>query len=260
MPAVAKMVNRPFADKFLETQGLIAHNILTHKNPAVAWSGGKDSTLVLWLSLKWKPDILTVFNDTGVEYPETIKFIHQLRDEWDINLVENRPTTTFFAIVDKFGFSKSKVEDGHGHGSPCCLNLKEKPALSSIKQHGIDCSFTGVTAVESRQRQMTAIRIGACYFAKTKNSQVVHPILWWTEEEVWSYHEAMNIPSNPIYHVGGYRKGSDRCGCMPCTAYLNWEATCSRLTPKLYRLLKLRKDKQYVMDMGSPETPPPSSE
>jgi phosphoadenosine phosphosulfate reductase len=246
IPFVAERVNRPFAEKLMETQYLISKNIATHKNPSVACSGGKDSILVVWFSLIIKPDIKIVFNDTGVEYPETVKFMQQIANDWKLNLTITHPDKTFFDIADKFGYSISKVQKGHGHGSPCCLNLKEKPTLKYLKDNGIDCQFTGITASESRQRQLTAIRLGSCYYAKTKHCQIVNPIIWWTEDEVWNYTEQMKIPSNPIYHVGGYRKGSDRCGCMPCTSYQKWEATMRRLTPKLYAIIKLRKDKQYV--------------
>lgn len=249
IPEVAKQVNRPFEEKLMETQSLIAHNIHTHKNPAVAWSGGKDSTLVLWLCLQLKPDIRVIFENTGVEYPETIQFTKYVLDNWHLRLTVMKPKITFWEIVNKFGFSNGKQSKGHGHGSPCCLALKEKPMLQFINNFKIDAMFTGITAVESRQRQMSAQRLGSCYYAKSQGCQKVNPILWWTDDEVWQYHEKMNIPSNAIYHVGGYRKGSERCGCMPCTAYKNWESTVRRLTPKLYSILKLRKDKQYVMEM-----------
>lgn len=251
MPAVAKMVNRPFAEKLQEAQYFIAHNIALYKQPAVAWSGGKDSTLVLWLCLKLKPDILTVFNNTGVEYPETVKFISRLRDEWGVNLVETKPLKTFWDIVAVKGFmNKSKNSNG-SHGGVCCADLKEYPMERALRQYHIDAIFTGTTAPESRQRQFTALRLGACYTYKKTGVRKVHPILWWSENEVRQYHADMNIPLNPMYE-----RGCDRIGCMPCTAYKTWEAQLSQTNPKLYRMLKLRKDKQYCMDIGSPSHPP----
>jgi len=253
MPAVAKMVNRPFAEKLQEAQYFIAHNIALYKTPAVAWSGGKDSTLVLWLCLKLKPDILTVFNNTGVEYPETVRFIHKLRDKWEVNLIETTPLKRFWDIVAVKGFMNKTKNSNGSHGGVCCADLKEYPMERAQRQYHIDALFTGVTAPESRQRQFTALRLGACYTYKKTGVRKVHPILWWTEVEVRQYHADMDIPLNPMYE-----KGCDRIGCMPCTAYKTWESQLSLTNPKLYRLLKLRKDKQYCMDMGSPETPPPS--
>ena len=54
----------------------------------------------------------------------------------------------------------------------------------------------------------------------------------------------MDIPNNPLY-----AKGIDRIGCMPCTAFVAWESQLQKFNPKLYRIIKLRKDKQYVMEL-----------
>lgn len=241
IPAVAKMVNRPFAEKFAETQYLIAHNLAIHKTPAVAWSGGKDSTLVLWLCLKLKPDILTVFNNTGVEYPETVKFIHQIRDRWQVNLTETKPDRQYFNIMKSGGYDTGKRKKKNN----CCYWLKEKPWRVTAKQLEVDCEFTGITASENRMRMFNARDYGACFYSKKAKTQRIHPILWWTEQEVRQYHTDMGIPLNPMYS-----KGCDRVGCMPCTAFKGWEAQLSHTNPKLYRLLKLRKDKQYVMNIS----------
>ncbi len=249
IPPVAEKVNRPFTEKFNETMGMIAHNIGIHKNPVVAWSGGKDSTLVLWLCLKLKPDILTVFNNTGVEYPETVKFVHSVKESWKVNLQETQPDRQYFDIMATGGYETGKREKLND----CCYWLKEKPWELKLRQLMADCEFTGITAVENRMRMFNARDYGACFFSKKSKRQRVHPILWWTENEVKQYHADMGIPLNPMYS-----KGCDRVGCMPCTAFKGWEKQLGRTNPKLYRLLKLRKDKQYVMDMGSPITPPPS--
>lgn len=253
IPAVAKKVNRPFAEKFNETMGMIARNIMNHKTPAVAWSGGKDSTLVLWLCLKLKPDILAVFNNTGVEYPETVKFIHWLQDEWKVNLIETKPIKTFWECVKLWGMPEPKAQS-HKSTSQCCNYCKDKPMHNAIKEYFIDAAFNGERAVENRNRMFTAAQRGMCFPLKGEGIQRVKPILWWTEDEVRQYHADMNIPLNPMYS-----RGCDRIGCMPCTAFKSWEKQLVRTNPKLYRLLKLRKDKQYCMDIGSP-APPPDSE
>lgn len=236
------MVNRPFSEKWAETQGFIAKNIHIHKNPTVAWSGGKDSTLVLWLCLKLKPDILTVFNNTGVEYPETVKFIHWLRDEWKVKLIETHPIKSFWDCARKYGFVEGKSgENGKHQRDHCCYYLKESRMSKLIRSEHIDSVFTGLTAVENRTRMLAAGKYGACYHFKRWNCQKVHPILWWTEAEVRQFHTDMNIPLNPIYLK------ADRCGCMPCTAFKSWESQLSQTNPKMYAIIKRMKDKQFVM-------------
>ena len=60
-------------------------------NPTVAFSGGKDSTVVLNLVRKIDPTVKAVFCNTGVEFPETLEYVKTID-----NLVELKPERTFF--------------------------------------------------------------------------------------------------------------------------------------------------------------------
>jgi 3'-phosphoadenosine 5'-phosphosulfate sulfotransferase (PAPS reductase)/FAD synthetase len=105
LPELEPLINRPFTEKWLESTGLVAHNLMElGKNCAVAFSGGKDSTIAVWLATRFYPDIPVVFNNTGVEYPETIQFVHKLANNWNLNLIETKPEMTFWDCVDKWGF------------------------------------------------------------------------------------------------------------------------------------------------------------
>ena len=54
--------------------------------PAIAFSGGKDST-VLWHLIRthfpeWTDKIAVIYGNTGIEYPECTKFARRLKKEW----------------------------------------------------------------------------------------------------------------------------------------------------------------------------------
>ncbi len=58
--------------------------VVCRHRPAVAFSGGKDST-VLWHLLKThfpEQSVMVIYGNTGVEYPECIRFARQLASEW----------------------------------------------------------------------------------------------------------------------------------------------------------------------------------
>ena len=90
----------------METNEIIRHHFeeFTPDKIVVAWSGGKDSTLIFWLVRQINPDITVVFNNTGVELPETIKFIRRMTAEWNINLIETKPyLKNFWQCVKEYG-------------------------------------------------------------------------------------------------------------------------------------------------------------
>jgi len=239
---VADKVNRPFSEKFLETQGLIATNLMKYKgNIAVAFSGGKDSAVILHIAWQLQPDILVVFNNTGVEYPETVNFVKELADKWDLNLIVTHPEKTFWNIAKTKGYDTIKKHKNNN----CCYWLKEKPMRLLVKQLGIQAEITGTTAVENRNRMFHARDDGWCYYLKKNKTQRIHPILWWTPDEVREYITSQELPMNPVY-----AKGAERVGCMPCTAHKFWEEQMRKVNPKLYEIIKLRKDHQYVMRLN----------
>jgi phosphoadenosine phosphosulfate reductase len=250
---VAEKVNRPFETKLAETREVIAHHFEEFGDKvAIAWSGGKDSTLVLYLCLQANPEVPVVFNNTGVEYPETVEFIADLEQKWTLNLLITHPEKTYWECMDEYGFpqgtkwreSQRNVALGRkGNSARCCYWLKEKPMLLVIRQNGYLGYFSGETAIESRLRMFAALK-GTCLHLKKEGICKIKPILWWTESEVWDFIHKENLPINPIYN-----RGADRVGCMPCTAYKTWEAQMQRVNPKLYRIIKLRKDNQYVMEL-----------
>lgn len=247
LPEVREKVNRPFSVKVAETKEIIAHHFEEFGNKvAVAFSGGKDSEVVLWLCLQVNPVVPVVFNNTGVEYPETVRFVARLADEWNLNLTVTHPKKSFWDCVEQYGFPQETKRRGlkfKKNRPYCCYWLKEKPMLLTIRSNGWLGYFTGETASESYNRMMWAKR-GICIHLKKERICKIKPILWWTEDEVWQFIKDNGLPFNQTY-----LKGAERVGCMPCTAYKTWEVQMQKVNPKLYRLIKLRKDNQYMMEL-----------
>lgn len=223
----------------MNPRSLIKKALAHSKNPVVAFSGGKDSTVVLHLVRSVaRKDIRAVFCNTGVEYPETVRFCKSIS-----NLIELKPEKTFWQCVDEYGWPQVKAK-AKTHGNLCCMWLKERPAMSYYKENNIDLVFTGLTSAESRNRMMLMMRLGPYYFAKTQNMWKCHPISEWTAEQVWEYIRAHDLKYNPIYD-----RGAVRCGCGPCTAYISWKKRLARENPKLLRII-LQKQGQAQLDFN----------
>ena len=211
---------------------------MEHKNPIVAFSGGKDSLITLHLVRSIAPDTPAVFNNTGVEFPETTQFCRTIP-----NLIELKPEISFWECVERYGFPRIKMNNPY-RGNQCCAYLKEKPALKYYKEHGIDLIFTGMTMAESRQRMLHFKHRGPYYFVKTQGIWKCSPIFDWTEGEVWQYIDHHQLAYNAIYD-----RGARRCGCGPCTAYLSWKKSLAQLNPKMLRqILKMQGQAQLEFD------------
>lgn len=65
----------------------------------VSFSGGKDSTVLLYLAREIYPDIKAVFVDTGLEFPEIRDFVRNFDNvEW------LKPKMTFRQVIEKYGY------------------------------------------------------------------------------------------------------------------------------------------------------------
>ena len=65
----------------------------------MAFSGGKDSTVLLDIARKIYPDIEAVYTDTGLEYPELREFVKTID-----NVTWLRPKENFKKVVQKYGY------------------------------------------------------------------------------------------------------------------------------------------------------------
>lgn len=93
----------------LDTKIAYAHEVIERalgkcSQPCLAFSAGKDSTVLLHLLRQHQSDIIVNYGNTRIEFPECIKFARWLRDEWDLNYYEARPDVTFWWVVENYGW------------------------------------------------------------------------------------------------------------------------------------------------------------
>jgi len=210
----------------------------------IAFSGGKDSTVILDLVRRVRPDTPALFANTGVEYPETVAYARSVG-----NINEVMFEKSFWDCVKEYGFpqSKAKAKDGN----KCCVYMKKRPMKKWEKEHGVKLVFLGITMAESRNRMMLLKHRGPFYACAGEGVFKCYPIWDWTEAEVWAYIKEHKLAYNPIYDapavLGGRAggRGAVRCGCIPCTAYKSWRERLARENPAMYKFV-LKKMEQTL--------------
>ncbi len=165
----------------------------------IAFTGGKDSTVLLDLvrrayngAIPFK--IITV--DTSCEFPEIVEFMNKLKKDWnfDLNVYFNKEALKTITIA--------------ADRQVCCNLLKTVPLKNAIKELGLKGLMTGIRKDEQESRA------GEIYFSKREHPHHyrVHPILHFTENDIWDYIKLYNLPYCSLYEQG-YRS----IDCMPCT-------------------------------------------
>ena len=240
----------------------------------VSFSGGKDSTVLLYIVRKLFPDVRAMFVDTGLEYPEIRDFVKQHENvDWV------RPKKTFLQVIREYGFpvvskevaqavyyarktgehaARMKLGLDPSHydkrysfqkwkylidapfpiSHMCCSVIKKKPSHDYTKERGTH-PFIGQMTEESLLRRTMWLKNGCNAFnAKTP---VSNPLSFWTEQDVLRYIRMMNIPIAKVYgqivedEEGKLRlTGCDRTGCMFCMFGIFHDGTPNRFQKMFY--------------------------
>ncbi|MHB8084835.1 MAG: phosphoadenosine phosphosulfate reductase family protein [Dehalococcoidia bacterium] len=228
--------------KIGEAFNLIRQVITEHTRPVIACSFGKNSMVVLHMARQFDPNICVLFNNTLMEYPDTYRFKNEMQKAWKLNIIETKPSKTFWWVVENYGFPLYSRQGYRSASKNCCAYLKEYPIEKVLRQYKFDLYFTGLSRHESRLREFSAKKYGKYFYSKRFNYWKCHPILDWTEEDVWKYHELNNIPHNSFYDNIPPDGFILRTGCWCCTIPIKYGKiellpTCY---PRLWQLLLKR--------------------
>lgn len=198
------------------------------KKLCMLWSIGKDSSVLLWLARKafyGHVPMPLVHIDTSYKIPEMIRFRDEKVKEWNLRLI--------------VGQNKAALDDGMNKDRgrlTCCGALKTQALKETLAAHGYEGVIVGVRSDEEGTRAKER------YFSpRDKNNDWdfrdqppelwdqfkttfrpgthvrIHPLLDWTEINVWEYIERENIPLVPLYFNQGDGTRYRSLGCAPCT-------------------------------------------
>jgi sulfate adenylyltransferase subunit 2 len=209
------------------------------ENMAMLWSIGKDSSVLLWLARKaflGHVPFPCVHVDTSYKIPEMIAFRDKLAKEWNLDLVVGQNKEALAAGKTFPNGNATRVE--------CCGLLKKDGLHAIMESKGYTAVFVGI------RRDEEGTRAKERYFSpRDKNFEWdfkdqppelwdqfktdfepgthlrIHPLLHWTEINIWEYIEREKIPIVSLYFANKEGKRYRSLGCAPCTSPVDSKAT-----------------------------------
>jgi sulfate adenylyltransferase subunit 2 len=221
------------------------------KNLGMLWSIGKDSTVLLWLARKaffGHVPIPLIHIDTNYKIPEMIEYRDKLALEWNLNMVYGQNEK---ALSEKLTYA-----DGNVDRITCCSLLKTEALKHTLdgswKRYRMNHA-SGKYDVDKNREAFTGIIVGVRadeegsrskerYFSPRDKENFwdvgdqppefwnqyktdfapgthlrIHPLLDWTELNIWEYIKRENIPTVSLYYNQGEGKRYRSLGCYPCT-------------------------------------------
>jgi sulfate adenylyltransferase subunit 2 len=204
-------------------------------NLAMLYSVGKDSTAMAHLARKaffGRIPFPLVHIDTTYKYPEMIEFRDRMAKEWGVELVTGSNDK---ALAEGMGPEKGRLK--------CCAALKTEGLNQLIEAKGYKGLFLGIRRDEegsrAKERVFSPRDKNSAWAYKDQPPELwdqfntnfgpdthvrIHPILGWTEIDIWRYIEREGLELCSLYfaHEG---KRFRSLGCAPCTGPIDSEAT-----------------------------------
>ena len=167
----------------------------------VAFSGGKDSLVVLDLARRVDPDVPVVFFDSGLDYPETYEYLTELAQAWRLDLHRIPTDPPLLEVLVAFGlWDHTAPTDPAAAVVDLHQVLITEPARRAHALLGPG-ELWGVRADESAARRHLYIRSGRRdgIITRADGTIAYGPIWDWTTDDVWAHIARNWLPVNPVY-------------------------------------------------------------
>lgn len=221
------------------------------KNLCMLWSIGKDSTVLLWLARKaffGHVPIPLIHIDTHYKIPQMVEYRDYLTRKWKLDMIYGENSDALER--------KETFPDSNTTRLQCCRNLKTEALTNTLNGNWPRYRFNhnkGKYEVEKDGEAFTGVIVGLRadeegsrskerYFSardeknnwnvgnqppefwnqyktdfKSGTHVRIHPLLDWTELDIWEYIQRENITVVPLYFNDGTGKRYRSLGCWPCT-------------------------------------------
>lgn len=259
-----RLMNLTLEEKIEQSKEVIkvALERFGHKEIYIAWTGGKDSTTMLWLYREACKDLgiimpKAMFIDEGYVFEEILELVDKIKREWDIEVVVVKNTdvsdkaqhvgdlirVTDLNVRNQLEIEKLDFTEEVFPFEPESFvgnHLMKTVAMNIfLEENGVKALSTAIRWDEQEAR------VGEDYFSPKKNPDHirVQPILHFTESDIWNCIHNYNIPFCSLYYQG-YRSLGAKGSTVKTSDIPAWEQDLENTTERAGR----GQDKEEIME------------
>ena len=202
----------------------------------LAFSGGKDSCVILELAKMAGVKFEAHYNVTSVDPPELVRFVKKVHPEvsFDIPHDKNGKPISMWTLLKKSTMPPTQLI------RYCCHGLKESSGKGTVTITGVRWAESsrrknahGVISIVSGERKRVQEEVHENYKVNNQGGIImnddnddtrrtvemcfrtkktlVNPIIDWTDDEVWEFLRTYSVPYCELYD-----QGYKRLGCIGC--------------------------------------------
>lgn len=187
----------------------------------VAYSGGKDSDVLLDLALKSGVPFKAEHNHTTIDAPPTVYHIREVFERLEnkgISTKINYPEISMWGLIVNKGCPPTRIM------RYCCEKLKERRFENQHLMFGVRWEESasrknrGLHEKSNKNKDKRIIYSDEnddsrklTEICRPKSKIVTNPIIDWTYKDIWNYARENKLKMNQLYEMG-----HNRVGCVGC--------------------------------------------
>ena len=215
----------------------------------LAFSGGKDSQVLYHLAVMAGVKFKAHMNLTSIDPPEVIRFVRKNYPE--VEMIKPKMSIYNMAVqkgvlpTRKIRWCCAEYKETSGAGYTTLIGVRKAESVRRSKREIVE----SINANPKKRKQWNFDQFSEheeslvqC-MGNGKEKIVVSPILYWTDDDVWTFLNANNIEHCSLYDNGYKRIG---CTCCPMSSFKqkvreikdyphvkkNWIKACAKLKEK----------------------------
>lgn len=156
-------------------------------------SFGIQSAVTLHLAVSIIPDIRVIFIDTGYLFPETYRFAQELTEKLKLDLRIYHPLVT---AARQEALQGKRWEQGKEGLESYNLDNKVEPMNRAVQELCASAWISGLRRVQSSTRSHLRP------LERQNRIYKVHPLIDWSERDVYNYLTSNGLPYHPLWDEG----------------------------------------------------------